>query len=417
MKKSRKLFSSILTFIMLILLSGTAIATSNSDIGVYLDGHALSFDVPPQIIDGRTMVPLRVIFESMGAKVDWDGNTQTITAVKDSILIKMTIGQYDIQLNGNSKKMDVLPIIVDGRTLVPVRFVAQSFGASVDWDSVNRDVIISTNSGGAFNYSSVPVYTGEAYAVVNDNKPFFNDNDYTTVAFENYSDLDSLGRCGIAYANICKELMPVEERGEIGSVKPSGWHTIKYDCVDGKYLYNRCHLIGYQLAGENANEKNLITGTRYLNVVGMLPFENKVDDYVEKTLNHVLYRATPVYNGNNLLADGVLLEASSVEDKGKGLQFCVFCYNVQPGIVIDYATGDSYAGDNSPAYSGGLVITPGEEPVVQTNGNYVGNKNTKKFHKADCSSVSSMKAQNKVYMNTRDEAISSGYEPCEKCKP
>jgi len=150
---------------------------------------------------------------------------------------------------------------------------------------------------------------------------------------------------------------------------------------------------------------------------GMLPFENKVDTYVTKTNNHVLYRVTPTYKGNNLLADGVLIEAYSVEDKGKGIQFCVFCYNVQPGISIDYATGDSSAVDGSPGYSDGLVITPTEEPTVQTSGSYVGNKNTMKFHKAECSSVSSMKAQNKVHMNTRDEAIANGYEPCDRCKP
>lgn len=195
----------------------------------------------------------------------------------------------------------------------------------------------------AFDISSVPEYSGNPYYVVNGNVPFFTENDMTTDPFEYYSDLDSLGRCGVAYANVCIDIMPTEERGEIGMVKPSGWHTVKYDNVDGKYLYNRCHLIGYQLAGENANEKNLITGTRYMNVDGMLPFENMVDDYAEETDNHILYRVTPVFEGNNLLASGVLMEAKSVEDGGSGIEFCVYCYNVQPGIVIDYATGDSYS--------------------------------------------------------------------------
>ena len=164
----------------------------------------------------------------------------------------------------------------------------------------------------------------------------------TTEPFETYSELDRLGRCGTAYANICLEIMPTDFRGEIGQVKPSGWQTVKYDCVDGGYLYNRCHLIGYQLAGENANKQNLITGTRYMNVTGMLPFENMVDDYVEETQNHVLYRVTPIFEGKNLVASGIQMEAFSVEDDGEGVCFNVFVYNVQPGVTIDYATGDSW---------------------------------------------------------------------------
>lgn len=183
------------------------------------------------------------------------------------------------------------------------------------------------------------------YAVINDNVPFFTAEERTsTEAFENYSPLDELGRCGVAYANICKELMPTEKRGEIGMIKPSGWQTARYDdLISDKYLYNRCHLIGFQLAGENANELNLITGTRYMNVTGMLPFENEVDAYVDETDNHVLYRVTPLFRGDNLVADGVLMEAWSVEDNGAGVCFCVFCYNCQPGITIDYATGDNWA--------------------------------------------------------------------------
>lgn len=192
-----------------------------------------------------------------------------------------------------------------------------------------------------FSLPDIPEYTNSPYVAVNNNNPFFEDSDLTTEAFETYSDLDELGRCGTAYANICQEIMPTEDRGDIGSVRPSGWQSVKYDNVDGKYLYNRCHLIGFQLSGENANEKNLITGTRYLNVDGMLPFENLVADYVHETNNHVLYRVTPVYTGDNLVADGVLMEAKSVEDDS--VCFCVYCYNVQPGIEIDYATGNSSA--------------------------------------------------------------------------
>lgn len=189
---------------------------------------------------------------------------------------------------------------------------------------------------------NIPEYSKKTYVEVNHNQPYFTDDELTTEPFEVYSELDPLGRCGAAYANVCQELMPTEERGQIGKVKPSGWHTVKYPgVIKDLYLYNRCHLIGFQLAGENANEKNLITGTRHLNVEGMLPFENEVADYVDETNHHVLYRVTPIFTDDNLVADGVLMEAYSVEDFGKGVSFCVFVYNVQPGIEIDYRTGES----------------------------------------------------------------------------
>lgn len=194
----------------------------------------------------------------------------------------------------------------------------------------------------AFANEAIPEYSGNPYVELNGNVPYFTDEELSTTAFELYGELDSLGRCGACYANICKEIMPTEERGSIGMVKPTGWHTVKYDCITDRYLYNRCHLIGYQLAGENANEKNLITGTRYLNVDGMLPFENEVADYVDETDNHVLYRVTPVFSDDNLVASGVIIEAKSVEDKGAGVQFNVYCYNVQPGISIDYIDGQSW---------------------------------------------------------------------------
>lgn len=194
----------------------------------------------------------------------------------------------------------------------------------------------------SFNLDEIPEFSNEPYVMIHENLPFFEESDKTTTAFENYSQLDDLGRCGVAYANICKEIMPSEKRGEIGNIKPTGWHTVRYDdLVEGKYLYNRCHLIGYQLAGENANEKNLMTGTRYFNVVGMLPFENQVASYVEETNHHVLYRVTPIFEGNNLIANGVQMEAFSVEDEGEGICFNVYIYNQQPGIKINYLTGES----------------------------------------------------------------------------
>lgn len=204
--------------------------------------------------------------------------------------------------------------------------------------------------------------------------------------------------------------MPTEERGEIGSIKPSGWHTIKYDIVDGKYLYNRCHLVAYQLAGENANPQNLITGTRYLNVEGMLPFENKVSEYVKSTRNHVLHRVTPVYENNNLLANGVIIEAYSIEDNGEGICFNVFCYNIQPGIIINYLTGESQLATPS--------TTNNSTQNILNDIKYIINENTDKFHYPDCPSVQDMKEKNKRLFNgTREELIESGYMPCKRCNP
>ena len=205
-------------------------------------------------------------------------------------------------------------------------------------NEAKENVISYTTS---FDLSTIPEFTDEPYVVLNNNEPEFNEEDFTKETFEIYSELDVLGRCGPAFANIGIETMPTEERGEIGQIKPSGWQTIKYDIIDGKYLYNRCHLIGYQLTGENDNEKNLITGTRYMNVEGMLPFENMVADYIETTENHVLYRVTPIFEGENLVASGVQMEAKSVEDNGEGICFNVYVYNSQPGIEINYTTGAS----------------------------------------------------------------------------
>lgn len=197
------------------------------------------------------------------------------------------------------------------------------------------------------NLDNIPEYSGNAYVAIEDNIPSFAEADKKTTSFETYSELDELGRCKSAYANIGIDLMPTQKRGSISQVKPSGWQSVQYDIVDGKSLYNRCHLIGYQLTAENANKQNLITGTRYLNVEGMLPFENMVADYIKETHNHVLYRVTPVFEGNDLVARGVLMEGYSVEDEGEGIYFNVYVYNVQPGIIIDYATGDSYQTDNN----------------------------------------------------------------------
>lgn len=200
---------------------------------------------------------------------------------------------------------------------------------------------LGINNNVSYNIDEIPEYSGKPYVILNDNNPLFEKNDINTKSFEKYSKLDYLGRCGVAFANVSVDTMPTKERGSIGMIKPSGWHTVKYDIVNGKYLYNRCHLIGYQLTGENANEKNLITCTRYMNTTGMLQFENQVAEYVKETNNHVLYRTTPVFKDDNLLVSGVQIEALSVEDNGKGIKFNVFVYNVQDGIEIDYRTGNS----------------------------------------------------------------------------
>ena len=278
----------------------------------------------------------------------------------------------------------------------------------------NETELVGSTGPKQFSVSDIPAFSGEAYAVVNGNVPYFDKSDFSTESFEDYSDLDSLGRCGTAYANVGTDLMPTEKRGSIGQVKPSGWQTVKYDFVDGKYLYNRCHLIGFKLTAENANEKNLITGTRYMNVDGMLPFENMVADYVKETENHVLYRVTPVFEGDNLIANGVLMEAESVEDEGDGILFCVFVYNVQPGVTIDYATGDNKLseGDNTDYNADGTKSAEQQEIT------YIFNTNTHKFHYPSCSSVSQMNESNKQsFTGSREEAIAQGYEPCGQCKP
>ena len=263
----------------------------------------------------------------------------------------------------------------------------------------------------SFSLEDIPEFSGEPYVVLEDNQPGFTQEELTSQGFEEYSPLDLLGRCGTAYACVGLETMPTEDRESISQVKPSGWQTAEYSTslVDGGYLYNRCHLIGFQLTGENANQENLITGTRYLNVEGMLPFENLVADYVKETGNHVLYRVTPVFSGQELVARGVELEALSVEDGGEGVCFHVYCYNNQPGIEIDYATGDSWETGEEPQADGSAQ--GGEQ-------HYVLNTNSKKFHLPDCSGAESMSPSNRQdYTGSRQALIDQGYSPCGTCKP
>lgn len=267
----------------------------------------------------------------------------------------------------------------------------------------------------------IPAYSGDPWTDVNGGIPYFNKGNKVTDAFEIYADFDDLGRCGQAYANICLELMPTEERGQIGQVKPSGWHTVKYpEQIKDLYLYNRCHLIGFQLAGENANEKNLVTGTRYLNIEGMLPFENEIAEHVHEMEHHVLYRVTPVFTGDDLVCRGVEMEAMCVEDDGKtngfGVQFHVFAYNVQPGIGIDYATGDSWIDGNGAAASEPVNAQQAETDEEAME--YAININSKKFHLPECGSVGKANPENiKCRTCTREDLIEDGYSPCGTCEP
>lgn len=280
-----------------------------------------------------------------------------------------------------------------------------SMGADVCYDD---GTTTNPYSSSADDITEIPEFSDEAYVAINDNQPYFTEDDYTTDSYEYYSPLDDLGRCGVVMACIGEDIMPTGERGEIGQVKPTGWVTAKYDFVDGKYLYNRCHLIGWQLTGENANEQNLITGTRYMNVDGMLPFENMVDDYIEETGNHVLYRVTPIFKGDELVARGVTIEAYSIEDNGEGICFNIYCYNNQPGVEIDYATGKSWLSDNSTSAT----------QTSTSDTEYVLNTKSKKIHLPDCSSVDKIQEDNKEVTNkSKEELIDEGYEPCGSCKP
>ena len=369
-----------------------------------VNGATSYIDAPPVIKNGRTLIPVRAAVEALGGTVLWNSSAREVSLSRGENTIVLKIDSTEAYFNSVAYSLDSAPEIISGRTMLPIRFIAESFGFSVSWDNACKTVTITDTD--AFSLQSIPPFSGNAYVEVNGNKPYFTSDEITGVSFESYSNLDILGRCGVCEASVGPDIMPTEPRGTIGQIKPSGWHTVKYETVDGKYLYNRCHLLGYQLTGENSNEKNLITGTRYLNTVGMLPFENKVADYVKMTGNHVMYRATPVFEDANLLSTGVLLEGLSVEDDGSGVSFCVFCYNAQPGIYINYANGESAQ----------------ETLETQTDSHmtsaYVLNTNTKKIHYPSCPSAALISDKNREETNkSRDALIGEGYSPCGICKP
>ena len=323
------------------------------------------------------------------------------------------------------KKKYVIAALLSAVAVIFSMTCCSKVSLSADSSSGSDSYSVSSSSSAdaaashAFTYSMVPPYDGVPSVKINDDKPFFDKSALTLEPFENYSKRDELGRCGAAYANVCRELMPTETRGVIGSIHPTGWHTVKYAGIEGNYLYNRCHLIAYRLTGENDNEDILITGARYMNVAGMQPYETQVSEYVESTGHHVHYRATPVFFDDDLLARGVLIEAQSVEDDK--IHFCRFCYNVQPGIIIDYSDGSS----NGPEFVGSDAEAPAESkgtseadpsrelPVVspskESRGNvrtYILNTNTNKFHYPECESVPKIKDKNKKEVEaTREEII------------
>lgn len=318
--------------------------------------------------------------------------------------------------------------------------VLLGFGGWFFWDSFQGAEHDSAKLEQVYDIEDLPAYAGEATVEVNGGRPAFASKELKPEFFQKLSDLDSKGRCGPATACLDREHMPEGERGSIGMIRPSGWRISKYDFIDGKYLFNRCHMIGWQLTGLNAEERNLITGTRYMNVEGMLPYENRVAGYLQRTGNHVLYRVTPIFHGKELICRGVQMEAESVEDQGKALSFNVYCYNVQPGVEIDYRDGENrlveeagsrgLTAEDEAAKAGpdadgeGAVESAGDEsadreaPVESVDRDYVLNTNTHRFHYPDCSSVQDMKARNKKEFNgSREELIEKGYRPCGNCKP
>lgn len=286
------------------------------------------------------------------------------------------------------------------------------------------DDFVPGSSVQTIDFAEVPPYAGSPYVAIHGNVPYFDSREVTAVAFESYSPRDSLGRCGSAWASVGLELMPAEDRTDISEITPSGWNQAQTE--DGSWLYNRCHLIGFQLTGENAAAENLITGTQYLNLRGMLPFENQTADYIRETGCHVMCRATPYFLGDELVCRGVVLEGLSVEDGGEGICFCVFAYNVQPGVEINYADGSSSAqqppapADVPATAEPSLAPTPAptpEPPAIPVSANYIGNKNTGKFHVSSCPEIKKMKESNKVPLSSREEAIAGGYVGCKKCSP
>jgi len=367
----------------------------------------------PIITDGRTLVPIRAIVEAFDGTAEWEEDTRSVLLHMEDDTIRLIIDSNVAYLNNEAQLLDTVPTVVNGRTMLPIRFVAEGFNLGVAWDNETRTVSVIRNSFDSEEYqnlmSVLPAYSGEPFIEINNNMPLFKDYEIIDGSFEYYSTLDELGRCDVCMASISDELMPTEARESISSVTPTGWQNAAYDTVEGRYLYNRCHLIGYQLTGENANNKNLITGTRYLNVEGMLPFENMVADYIEETGNSVMYRSTPVFSGDNLVADGVLLEGYSIEDNGSGVSFCVYCYNVQPTVIIDYATGANSLMSENADFTEKVTEQQGKTADNSSGAAVYRTPSGKKYHfDPDCGGKNS-------YEVTFEQAVGAGLTPCSKC--
>lgn len=424
-KYSKALLTITLVFICSICVCISVAGANDSDVVVSLqindpimevNGVETEIDVgrgtKPIVSDGRTLVPIRAIIEAFDGVVGWDGATQTVELTMANDVITLVINNKTAYLNNTAHTLDVAPTVINGRTMLPIRFIAEGFNLGVAWEGDTQTVTIIRNTFDTqeYNYlmTVVPAYSGSPYVEINNGIPLFKEYEIIGGSFEYYSTLDELGRCDVCMASVGEDIMPTGERESISSITPTGWINASYDTITGKYLYNRCHLIGYQLTGENANERNLITGTRYLNIDGMLPFENLVDNYIEKTGNNVMYRVTPVFKENNLIADGVLLEAYSIEDDGQGISFCVYCYNVQPNIIIDYTSGASRMESDM-----SNTEIPSLEPNILNNGNtsqgVYCTPSGKKYHlDAECGGKNS-------YSATIEDALYSGLTPCSKC--
>ena len=435
---------------------------------IVINGERMGVEPAPYVENGRTLVPLRFISENLGAEVEYDDENRLVTVLKDDEKVELTIDNDTAFINEREITLDVPPQIKDGRTMIPLRFIAEAFDCRVDYESSSKLVFIGDNNFDK-NYitlDDIPEYSGKPCIEIYYNTPLF--ENISDNAYENYGQLDELGRCTAAEACLSRELMPTEKRGSIGSIKPSGWRISKYDFIDGQYLFNRCHLIAFMLAGENDNALNLITGTRYMNTEGMLPYENEVCDYIKRTDNHVMYRVTPVYETDDPIAKGVVMEAYSVEDNGSGINFDIFAYNVQPGVKIDYKNGDNYA-DESNIFTTETTeettkeistetstetttdITVFETSSEQTTENnnyhntenssginieelincekitpdtpeesfeYILNIHTLKYHLPNCKSVGDIADKNKRGFNgDAEELKNNGFKPCGNCKP
>ncbi len=425
MKKCRKL--TILTIVLVFVFNcfaclTAAAALNNKDVVVSLQINNPLMDVngiqaeidagrgtKPVVTNGRTLVPIRAIIEAFDGVVEWNDETQTVELTMEDDVITLVINSNTAYLNNQAYTLDVAPKVINSRTMLPIRFVAEGFNLGVAWEADTQTVTIIKNSldQQEYNYllSVIPAYTDSPYVHINNGVPMFKEYEIIGGSFEYYSSLDDLGRCDVCMASISNDIMPQDERESISSVTPTGWINKSYDTISGKYLYNRCHLIGYQLTGENANKRNIITGTRYLNIEGMLPFENMIDDYIEQTGNHVMYRVTPIFKQNNLVADGVLLEAYSVEDNGYGICFCVYCYNVEPTVIIDYSTGDSTLKNSAPKED----VLNNVNDNINTDMSVYRTPTGKKYHyDAQCGGKNS-------FVITINQATALGLTPCSKC--